>query len=170
MNISLSTSKKSILQIFRIEIVEHVWIVNDSNYLAASVFSNLLILITNGYLLWFIIKKTFLDQMIFFDCILCISNIFTLVHISYKLFYCHFIPFFSYFINLCNRLLMVSIVFYRYICVIKHNWVRSTQHTMEMNMTESRDMPRDKSEGVRSTPEAQHTPQTNTETSKTWHA
>ena len=139
MNISLSTSKKSILEIFIIEIVEHVWIVNDSNYLAASVFSNLLILITNGYLLWFIIKrpkKTFLDRMMFFDCILCISNIFTLVHISYKLFYCHFIPFFSYFINLCNRLLTVGIVFYRYVCVIKHNWVRSTQQrkTMEMNI------------------------------------
>ena len=141
MNISLTTSNKGIHDFLKIEVVEHVFIVieNDSTYLAASVVSNLLILITNGCLLWFIIqrpKKTFLDWMIVLDCLLCICNIFTLVHFSHKLFHCYFLPFFSYFINLCNKLVNVGIVFYRYVCVIKPNWVHSPQQrkTMEKNI------------------------------------
>ena len=141
MNISITTSDKGIHDFLKIEVVEHIFTVieNDSIYLAASIVSNILILIINGYLLWFIIKrpkKTFLDWMIVFDCTLCISNIFTLVQFSHKLFSCLVLPFFSYFINLCNKLINVGIVFYRYVCVIKPNWVQSTQQrkTMEENI------------------------------------
>ena len=132
---------RNIFEEFNMGVVEHIFLdySKDSNLVLASVFSNLLILITNGYLLFFILKrpkKTFLDWMMVFDCILCISNIFTLVHFSLRLFNCYFLPFFSYFINLCNRLLTIGIVFYRYILVNKHSMVGTTlqRKSMETNI------------------------------------
>ena len=55
---------------------------NSNLFLSACMFSSLLILINNGYLLYFLmkqLKKTFLDWMIVFDCTLCICNISTII-------------------------------------------------------------------------------------------
>ena len=130
MNISLSVLNKSICESIYDGVLEHLFLYNrnDTNLLTASTISNILIILTNGYLLYFTLrrpKKTFLDWMMVCDCILCICNVFTLVHMSHKLFHCYFIPFFSYFINICNRLLALGIVFYRYTYVIKNNLVRT---------------------------------------------
>ena len=92
----------------------------DANiYLSISLIVYILIITTNGNLLYFFINqpnKTFLDWMMVCDTLLCISNIFGIGNI-YKVLqsveFCYFIPFFIYFTNICNRLLTVGIVIYR---------------------------------------------------------
>ena len=92
----------------------------DANiYLSISLIVYILIITTNGILLYFFINqpnKTFLDWMMVCDTLLCISNIFGIGNI-YKVLqsveFCYFIPFFIYFTNICNRLLTVGIVIYR---------------------------------------------------------
>ena len=126
MNISLSSSEN-----ISFETIEYVFLNHHhhSGHQSASGLSYILIIFTNGYLLYFIIRrpmKTFLDWMMLFDCILCVCNLATITAGNYKGL-CYFIPFFTYFINLCNRLLSVGIVIYRYVFVIKNNLVRTTQ-------------------------------------------
>ena len=117
-----------------IDQIEHVVHYDDKNLVNTHIFracqlvSVMLILTTNGYLLQFIMKqptKTFLDWMMILDTSLCISNILTIVLIGQRIF-CHFISKFSFFINICNRLLTAGIVIYRYVFVMKNNLVRTT--------------------------------------------
>ena len=90
-----------------------------------------LILGTNVPMIIFIMKqkyKTFLDWMIVFDCFLCLSNLypitlglhydrkgnrFTINHYNDNHSFCFWV-FFTFFFNLCNRLLTPGIVIYRF--------------------------------------------------------
>ena len=93
------------------------------------VISILIILSTNGYLLYLIKNqpsKTILDWMMFIDSILCICNVISILGIGLRRF-CWVLPFFGYFINICNRLLTVGIVIYRYIFVVKSSMVWTSQ-------------------------------------------
>ena len=89
--------------------------------------SSYVLIITNGYLLHFIINqpnKTFLDWMMACDTLLCITNIFGIGKIFTSLIevqnveLCYFIPYFVFFNNICNRLLTVGIVIYRSWCAL----------------------------------------------------
>ena len=110
-------------------ILEHEHHGQDLTFMIIQLFSIIMILSTNGYLLHFINiqpSKTFLDWMIFIDSILCISNIIIVVGIGLRKF-CFFLPFFGYFINIFNRLLTIGIVIYRYIFVVKSSIVWTSQ-------------------------------------------
>ena len=101
----------------------------DLTFKIFQVISVLIISSTNGYLLYFISSqpsKTFLDWMMFIDSILSISNVIIIGGIGLRRF-CFFLPFFGYFINVCNRLLTVGIVIYRYIFVVKSSMVWTSQ-------------------------------------------
>ena len=110
----------------------------DPTLLLVSIVGYFLILATNISLIKFILSqssKTFLDMMMAFDSVLCICNVITIAYIVAEeylkigkdLNLCYFLPYFTYFINLSNRLLTIGIVWYRYIFVIKSHTVR-TQH------------------------------------------
>ena len=110
----------------------------DLTLLLVSIVGCFLILATNISLIKFILSqssKTFLDMMMAFDSVLCICNVITIAYIvaleyvklGKDLNLCYFLPYFTYFINLSNRLLTIGIVWYRYILVIKSHIVR-TQH------------------------------------------
>ena len=118
--------------------IEHVFSNsrNDPTILLVSFVGCILILSTNSYLTKFILNqssKTFLDWMMVFDSFLCICNIITIAYIIDEEYFkigknlnlCYFLPYFTYFINLCNRLLTIGIVLYRYIFVIKCHLVRT---------------------------------------------
>ena len=131
---NISFSACNLIENLIIDQIEHVVHYDDTNLVNTQIFracqlvSVMLILTTNGYLLQFIIKqptKTFLDWMMILDISLCISNIVTIVMIGQRIF-CHFISKFSFFINICNRLLTAGIVIYRYVFVMKNNLVRTT--------------------------------------------
>ena len=112
----------------------------------------LLILITNGYLLYFIFNqtsRTFLDWLVGLDSFLCLGNVMTLIGMVKRVvvrnisLFCIFllegliIPLGSapltifvmshvaYFINICNRLLSCGIVLYRYVFVLRPFLVQS---------------------------------------------
>ena len=131
---NISFSACNLIESLIIDQIEHVVHYDDTNLVNTQIFracqlvSVLLILTTNGYLLQFIIKqptKTFLDWMMILDISLCISNIVTIVMIGQRIF-CHFISKFSFFINICNRLLTAGIVIYRYVFVMKSHLVQTT--------------------------------------------
>ena len=118
--------------------IEHVFSNSrkDPTLLIVSFVGYILILSTNSYLIKFILNqstKTFLDWMMVFDSFLCICNIITIVYIIDEEYFkivknlnlCYFLPYFTFFINLCNRLLTIGIVVYRYIFVIKCHLVRT---------------------------------------------
>ena len=124
--------------------IEHIFPRSNTNptILLVSIAAYILILATNMSLIKFILSqssKTFLDRMMVFDSILCICNVITIAYIMDEeylkigkdLNLCYFLPYFVYFINLCNRLLTIGIVWYRYIFVIKSHTVR-TQHQRKM--------------------------------------
>ena len=83
-----------------------------------------LILGSNLQIIIFIMNqgsKTFLDWLVIFDCILCLSNLRVVILLSnYSDFvdFCIFHVFLSYFTNLCNRLLSLGIVIYRLTLVL----------------------------------------------------
>ena len=93
-----------------------------------------LILATNVPMIVFIMKqgsKTFLDWMIVFDCFLCLSNLYPVtkfglnyerngetIHYYYDNHGFCFWVFFIFFCNLCNRLLTLGIVIYRFALVL----------------------------------------------------
>ena len=110
----------------------------DPTLLLVSIVVCFLILATNISLITFILSqssKTFLDMMMVFDSVLCICNVITIAYIvadeylniGKDLNLCYFLPYFTYFTNLSNRLLTIGIVLYRYIFVIKSHLVRTQQ-------------------------------------------
>ena len=66
-----------------------------------------------------------------------VSNIFTIgglgMRIGKYIGFCYFLPFFAYLINLCNRLLTVGIVIYRYVFVIKNHLVKTPQQRQKFS-------------------------------------
>ena len=66
--------------------------------------------------------KTFLDWLIVFDCFLCLGNLHVLVILirlsADDVGFCVFHIFLNFFLNLCNRLLTLGIVIYRFILVL----------------------------------------------------
>ena len=91
-----------------------------------------LILGTNVPMIIFIMNqgsKTFLDWLIVFDCFLCLSNlpvVFFLLHFSNNdVEFCICFVFFSFFTNLCNRLLTLGIAIYRFTLVLGSSFLFS---------------------------------------------
>ena len=94
------------------------------NLRLAQIITCVLIVCTNVPMIIFIIKqgsKTFLDWLIVFDCILCLINLpvfFILTRMDNEnIGFCMFHVYSSFFLNLCNRLLSLGIVVYRFILV-----------------------------------------------------
>ena len=92
-----------------------------------------LILVTNVPMIIFTMNqksKTFLDWLIVFDCFLCLSNlhvVILLLHFSDNdVGICICWVFFSFFSNLCNRLLTLGIVIYRFTLVLGNSFVFSS--------------------------------------------
>ena len=115
----------------------------DPTILLVSLIGYILILTTNISLIKFILNqstKTFLDWMMVFDSILCLCNIITIAYIVDEEYFeigknlnlCYFLPYFTYCINLLNRLLTIGIVVYRYVFVIKHSivWTQNQRRTL----------------------------------------
>ena len=91
-----------------------------------------LILGTNVPMIIFIMNqgsRTFLDWLIVFDCFLCLGNlhvVMLLLHFSHNdVAICICWVFFSFFSNLCNRLLTLGIVIYRFTLVLGNSFVFS---------------------------------------------
>ena len=101
-----------------------------------------LILGTNVPLIIFTMKqgsKTFLDWLIVFDCFLCLSNLHVvalglknnkrngslLIHYYDSDVHFCFRVFFSFFCNLCNKLLTLGIVIYRFTLVLGSSFLFS---------------------------------------------
>ena len=69
-------------------------------------------------------NNTFLNKLIAIDCCICIGNIGPVISTIYHPHsLCLIITPFSYFINSLNRLLVIGIVFYRYVFVHQSSWV-----------------------------------------------
>ena len=90
----------------------------------AQIFTCGLVLGTNVPMIIFIMKqgsRTFLDRLIVFDCFLCLGNLHVitiLVRTGYDdIGFCTFQVYLSFFLNLCNKLLNLGIVIYRFILV-----------------------------------------------------
>ena len=110
----------------------------------ANVISSAMILCTNLPLILFILKqssKSFLDKLIVFDCVICIFNTFPLIKFFLSTFEYHKIivgssdiwviictchVFFSFFANLCNRLITLGVAFYRYFLIIGSSFLWTT--------------------------------------------
>ena len=112
-------------EILIVDTVEHHFksVPNDLMLKLANLLTCGLIVGTNVPLIIFILKqgsKTFLDQLVVFDCFLCMSNA-LLLFIRLFDFWgticgCHI--FFSFFIQLSNKLLTLGIALYRFILVL----------------------------------------------------
>ena len=94
-------------------------------------FAATVILVPNITLIKYIIKEhiiTFFNLMIITDCFICIANIPAVLRLSVlkmSTSFCWFFPSFGYFINILNRLLSITIIFYRYVFVIHSGWVQT---------------------------------------------
>ena len=91
----------------------------------AQIFTCGLVLGTNVPMIIFTLNqgsKTFLDWLIIFDCFLCLGNLHVLVILirlsADDVGFCVFHIFLNFFLNLCNRLLTLGIVIYRFILVL----------------------------------------------------
>ena len=88
-----------------------------------------LILGTNVPMIMFILNqgsKTFLDWLIVFDCFLCLSNLHVviLLHVL-DVGFCYRV-FLSLFCNLCNKLITLGIVIYRFTLVFGSSFLFSS--------------------------------------------
>ena len=108
-----------------VDTVEHEFlsIGNDPLMSVANLVTCGLIVGTNVPLIIFILNqgsKTFLDWLIVFDCFLCMSNSLLLLIRLFNFWgsICGFHVFFSFFTNLCNRLLTLGVAFYRFTLVL----------------------------------------------------
>ena len=126
--ISVTSNEYKTSEEIQIVEIEHLFpeisgVLNDLHskiFVVAALVTFILIIMTNGYLLHFIMKqaaKTFLDWMIVLDIILCFGNIVGLLRLVIGnkeiIKWCNFLPFFLYFISMCNKLLSIGIVVYR---------------------------------------------------------
>ena len=119
-----------------VDAVEHEFLSDNEDSMRMAIFLTCgLILGTNVPLIIFILSQssqTFLDNLIVFDCFLCMNGILLLLKIILKSTFeashfwssicvCH--VFFSFFTNLCNRLLTIGIAFYRFTLVFGSSFV-----------------------------------------------
>ena len=111
-------------EILIVDSIEHEF---PSNADASIVMNSLKFLIcgmilgTNVPLIVFILNqdyKTYLDWLIVYDCFLCLSNPVNLLLHDFWRSICGLHIFFSFFTNICNRLLTVGIAFYRFTLVL----------------------------------------------------
>ena len=131
MNITMS-QRNSI----EIENIEHSFQSTvNANVRILSLISLVMIFISNGYLIKVIMKETvsILDWMMILDSFIGIFNSIRLVlnilngsGVLNNILLCIILNFFNYFINVCNKLLTIGIAVYRYVFVVKHNYVHDT--------------------------------------------
>ena len=112
-------------EILIVDTVEHHFrsVPHDQMIRAANLLTSGLIVGTNIPLIIFILKqgsKTFLDRLVVFDCFLCMSNALLLFIRLFDFWgsICGFHIFFSFFIQLSNKLLTLGIALYRFILVL----------------------------------------------------
>ncbi len=117
-------------EILMVDTLEHEFLSSGDNSMLllmrlAQLLTCGLILVTNVPMIIFTMNqksKTFLDWLIVFDCFLCLSNlhvVILLLHYSDNdVGFCICHVFFSFFTNLCNRLLTLGIVIYRFTLVL----------------------------------------------------
>ena len=137
-------------EILTVEEIEHTFLKKGCLYhnFLVGIFVPL-ILVMNGYLLYFIFndvsKKSFIDWMVIFDTILCCMSIFQLIgNNQYKaktflafnslvlvlprgsfIVFTKVVVAIGYFQFSSNRLLSLGIVIYRYVFVRKYAWVET---------------------------------------------
>ena len=135
MNISFGPSYEDSIMIDNIE--HHFPCSNTILEKILSVITLILINTTNGSLIHVILKKSksALDWMMLMDSLLCILNSIDIIRQGIivtthpeNLPLCLFFNFSDYFINICNRLLTISIVVYRYVFVLQHKLVERNGH------------------------------------------
>ena len=146
MNIFFNSNQEVIF----LDKVEHLLVHNSSDVILVILIcvSILLVLMTNGSLIYFIFRqvlrttfsqcvfylivdnpeilfrqmsKTFLDWLVMLDCSLCICNIASLAGILMQQgtgTFCSFLAPFCFFTALLNRLLSMAVVIYRKIIII----------------------------------------------------
>ena len=118
-----------------IETIEHSLASTVNVYVRIlSLISLVMIFFSNGYLIKVIMKETVsvLDWMMiidsfigFFNSIRLVLNILNGSGVLNNIPLCIILNFFNYFINVCNKLLTIGIAVYRYVFVVKHNYIRS---------------------------------------------
>ena len=121
---------------FVFDSIEHILLSYDGDLTSNAVhvviyLSAFLILITNVSLISMIKKqmtRTFLDQMVLLDLVMCIGNILNLLMFGYRgsedfVGVCTIQPAYAFFLSLFSRVNSFVIVFYRYIFVMKHHLV-----------------------------------------------
>ena len=101
---------------------------NSTTNKVMGVLTILVILLVNISLLRYIFNhgfNIFMNQLIAIDCCLCICNIGVVLPIL-EPETCP-VRFFLFFVNTVNRLLTVTIGFYRYVFVVRTTWVHTKQ-------------------------------------------
>ena len=123
-------------EILIVDTLEHKFLSSGDDsmlLLMAKFITSGLILGTNLPLIIFTVNqksKTFLDWLIIFDCILCLFNLRTVIlllnYLNFDAAFCVFHVFFSFFTTLCNRLLSLGIVIYRFTLVLGSSFLFSS--------------------------------------------
>ena len=123
-------------EILILETLEHKFLSSGDDsmlLLMAKFITSGLILGTNLPLIIFTVNqksKTFLDWLIILDCILCLFNLRAVIllrnYLDYDAVFCVCHVFFSFFTTLCNRLLSLGIVLYRFTLVLGSSFVFSS--------------------------------------------
>ena len=108
---------------------------NDYILILSFIFA-LLILISNGFLIFYIYKKgsklTDIDKMMCLDCVFCMFNIIALIRVATEKDYgslslCYTLDFFLFFCYYFKLFLTKGIVVYRYVSVVKYSWIQNSK-------------------------------------------
>ena len=112
-----------------LEKIEHILVPFVTNSeLVFMLLAACLILVTNAMLIRLILQKisrTFLDNLMILDSVICICNIYSLFVMSNLIKMCSFSVPFIFTLNLFNRNVSFVTPLYRYIYVVKHSLVDS---------------------------------------------
>lgn len=138
--VEITSSNASFEKIF-VSAIEHRFPRTENVFVhILSWISLVLIYLTNSVLINFILKKaskTALDWMMMLDCFLCVCNSIQIINGVFVdhlfAYHCYFFPFFAFSISICNRLLEMAIVVYRYVHVLQPSIIQGSvpRHTFE---------------------------------------
>ena len=140
MNITISKE-----DFIKIETVEHCFPNQANTYVRIlSFISMILIFSSNGYLINILRKQTssILDWIMLIDLLIGIINSVRLVLnfvmgsvVLNNIPLCMILNFFNYYINVCNKLITMSIAVYRYVFVVKHEFVQDAVRRQSFSQT-----------------------------------
>ena len=128
-----------------IEIVEHCYPSQAIIHVRIlSLISVIMIFSSNGYLINIIMKQTnsLLDWIMLIDSFIGIFNSIRIVLnlvigtvVLNNIPVCLILNFFNYYINVCNKLITMSIAIYRYVFVVKHEFVQDAGRRQSFSQT-----------------------------------